>query len=234
MALSKRSSLLVATLVVAGGVTIGAEVVKTNKQIENLELSIEQNKVKIESQSKELQKKTDELKKVQKSLSETEKSLEETKKSLEETKNTLEDTEKELKNTKSRLKDANNKLNSYNVSSYARNIDKEKDKHKEKGTPIQMTITFYGDGADENGGYAGITATGAKLQDGMVASNYYAFGTKFKLNGKVYTVSDRGGSSFNSPNKLDVFIPRRAGESTSAYKARIRKYGKRTVTMYKL
>ena len=102
------------------------------------------------------------------------------------------------------------------------------------GQSIEMTLTFYGDGADENGGYAGITAWGEKLRGGMVASNVYPKGTRFEMNGMIFTVADRGGSGFNSKNRLDVFVPRKSGESNSAYKARISEYGKRTVTMKKL
>lgn len=103
-----------------------------------------------------------------------------------------------------------------------------------RGTPIEMTLTFYGDGADENGGYAGITASGESLTPGMVASNAYPFGTKFSFNGQIFTVKDRGGSHFNSSNRLDVYVPRKSGESNSDYKKRLMQYGRRTVTMYKL
>ncbi|MGL5765026.1 MAG: hypothetical protein ACRCX8_05225 [Sarcina sp.] len=92
-----------------------------------------------------------------------------------------------------------------------------------------ITITFYGDTYEQNGGYPGITCTGAALQSGMIASNVYPLGTKIMWEGRVYTVSDRGGSHFNSPNRLDVFLPRLSGENDSDYIKRIYKNGKRTV-----
>lgn len=101
------------------------------------------------------------------------------------------------------------------------------------GTPIKMTITFYGDFAHENGGYAGIDCNGNKLIAGTVASNHYPQGTEFELNGQIFTVRDRGGSNFNKPNRLDVFVPRLKNESDSSYSKRIKKYGRKTVTMYK-
>lgn len=101
------------------------------------------------------------------------------------------------------------------------------------GTPIEMTMTFYGDFAHENGGYAGIDCNGDKLVAGTIASNYYPQGTQFEFNGQIFTVRDRGGSNFNSPNRLDVFVPRLKNESDSAYAKRIRHYGRKTVTMYK-
>ena len=101
------------------------------------------------------------------------------------------------------------------------------------GTAVKMTMTFYGDFAHENGGYAGIDCNGNKLVAGTVASNYYPQGTQFEFNGQIFTVRDRGSSSFNSANRLDVFVPRLKNESDSSYSKRIREYGRRTVTMYK-
>lgn len=102
-----------------------------------------------------------------------------------------------------------------------------------KGTPVTITMTFYGDFAHENGGYEGIDCNGNKLVAGTVASNYYPQGTRFEFNGQIYTVRDRGGSNFNGANRLDVFVPRLKNESDSAYSKRIRHYGRKTVTMYK-
>ena len=101
------------------------------------------------------------------------------------------------------------------------------------GTPVKMTLTFYVDFAHENGGYAGIDCNGNKLVAGTVASNYYPQGTQFEFNGQIFTVRDRGSSSFNSANRLDVFVPRLKNESDSSYSKRIREYGRRTVTMYR-
>lgn len=101
------------------------------------------------------------------------------------------------------------------------------------GTPVNITMTFYGDFAHENGGYAGIDANGNKLVAGTVASNYYPQGTQFEFNGQIYTVRDRGGSNFNSSNRLDVFVPRLKNESNSEYAKRIRHYGVKKVVMYK-
>ena len=101
------------------------------------------------------------------------------------------------------------------------------------GTPVKMTMTFYGDFAHENGGYAGIDCNGNKLVAGTVASNYYPQGTQFEFNGQIFTVRDRGSSSFNSANRLDVLVPSLKNESDSSYSKRIREYGRRTVTMYR-
>lgn len=95
-----------------------------------------------------------------------------------------------------------------------------------------FTLSFYTDLPSENGGYT-VTATGEKLRSGMVASNYYAIGTEIYLSGwGSHTVKDRGGSNFNSSNRLDVFIPRKSGESNSTYLKRVNMMGLKTVKGY--
>lgn len=104
----------------------------------------------------------------------------------------------------------------------------------EESDQVTMTMTFYGGGADENGGYAGITAYGESLSDGMVASNVYPKGTKFYCDGKTYVVADKGGSNFNSYSRLDVFVPRYSNETKDEYDSRISNMGRQTVSMLKL
>lgn len=95
-----------------------------------------------------------------------------------------------------------------------------------------FTLTFYTNLPSENGGYT-ITATGKTLRSGMVASNYYSMGKNIYLTGYgTMTVEDRGGASFNSSSRLDVFIPRRSGESNSTYLKRVNNLGVRTVKGY--
>lgn len=103
-----------------------------------------------------------------------------------------------------------------------------------RGTPITLKLSFYGDGAEENGGYAGMDAQGGKLRAGTIASNVYPFGTQFSINGQIFTVRDRGGSHFNSPDRIDVFVPRRDGETKEEYNRRIREYGRKEVKATKL
>lgn len=107
----------------------------------------------------------------------------------------------------------------------------------EQADKVEVVMTFYGDGEDENGvGNAGITCNGKKLEHGVVASNVWEQGTKFYCleDNKIYTVSDRGGSNFNSYNRLDVFVPRHSGESKSEYDKRISRMGRKPVTMLKI
>lgn len=119
-------------------------------------------------------------------------------------------------------------------------IEKEKrirevaKKHKEKmdylNSFFDIQLTYYTEDESENTpGHSSVTCLGKKLEDGMVASNYYPLGTQFEIDGKIYTVSDTGGPNFNSPYRLDVFLPCNAGESIHACKQRAFKLGNPTV-----
>jgi cell wall-associated NlpC family hydrolase/3D (Asp-Asp-Asp) domain-containing protein len=83
----------------------------------------------------------------------------------------------------------------------------------EVGTPIstlEVDVTHYcactlccGENA------AGITASGKRVSQGMVAmSSHYPFGTQIKINGVLYTVEDRGGSGIeNDIHRVDIYVP---------------------------
>ena len=47
--------------------------------------------------------------------------------------------------------------------------------------------------------------------------------------GEIFTVADKGGSHFDSWNRVDCYIPRQIGESTSQYKQRVLNMGRKTV-----
>lgn len=94
---------------------------------------------------------------------------------------------------------------------------------------LTFYLTFYTDLPSENGGWT-VTATGDKLVFGVVANNVWPLYTKLYVEGYgTMTVKDRGGSEFYSKSRLDVFIPRKSGESNSAYLYRVNMMGRRTV-----
>ena len=75
---------------------------------------------------------------------------------------------------------------------------------------IQADVTHYCSctlccGPNANG----ITASGKQISPGMVAmSSYYPFGTQIMIDGIMYTVEDRGGSSIeNDRTRVDIFVP---------------------------
>jgi DNA repair exonuclease SbcCD ATPase subunit len=111
-------------------------------------------------------------------------------------------------------------------------LKKEKEELTKKvGRAQNFTLTFYSTLPQENGGYT-TTCNGEIPRHGMVASNYYPQGTKIKINGKIFIVADRGGKSFNKPNRLDVVVERKPGESDKQYLKRVEHLGKIKVTGY--
>lgn len=111
-------------------------------------------------------------------------------------------------------------------------LEEENKKLKnEIGKAQEFILTFYTTLPQENGGYT-TTCLGEELRNGMVASNVYPLGTKIKINGKIFTVSDRGGKNFNNYNRLDVLVERESGESNQEYLKRVNNLGKIKVTGY--
>ena len=231
MALSKKnkqkSDLLIAALIIGGviGLTLtGVGLYSLNNEVNNLKSENIELKKDIDSLHNSLKEQSNSLKQKEKDLKVLSTEKDEILNSIEE----LKKENKELKKKAQERQEASAKQKTLaECPTQSRSA-------VNKGTPIKMTLTFYGDSAAENGGYAGVDAQGNKLVAGTVASNVYSFGTKFYFNGQTFTVRDRGGKNFNSSNRLDVFVPRKPGESNSAYNKRLRQYGKRTVIMYKL
>lgn len=110
---------------------------------------------------------------------------------------------------------------------------REKEKQeKEASLNKVFKLSFYTTLPEENGGHANM-ANGKPIVGAynVVASNYYPLGTKIYLEGfGTMVVSDRGGSAFNSPDRLDVLIQRKEGESVANYKARVRKLGRQQIS----
>ncbi|WP_195515550.1 hypothetical protein [Paraclostridium bifermentans] len=97
---------------------------------------------------------------------------------------------------------------------------------------IEFELTFYTSLPSENGGYT-VTCLGEELQYGMVANNVLDLGTEIYLDGwGTFTNSDRGGSNFNTVNRLDVLIERNYGENDSDYSRRVNNMGKVKVMGY--
>ena len=110
---------------------------------------------------------------------------------------------------------------------------REKEKQEREASLNKVfKLSFYTTLPEENGGHANM-ANGKPIVGAynVVASNYYPLGTKIYLEGfGTMVVSDRGGSAFNSPDRLDVLIQRKEGESVANYKARVRKLGRQQIS----
>lgn len=62
------------------------------------------------------------------------------------------------------------------------------------------------------GSGTGVTASGKKVYNGMpdpyyIACNWLPMGSVVEINGKNYTVVDRGGSGLSTPGRVDIFTP---------------------------
>ncbi|MFZ5973954.1 MAG: hypothetical protein ACOYU3_00910 [Bacillota bacterium] len=91
------------------------------------------------------------------------------------------------------------------------------------GSVIKGTLTYYcpcshccGSHVKEigTGVYRSRTASGITVQTGqapshpIVSCNWLPLGSRIEVNGVVYTVEDRGGSSLNKVGRLDVYVYR--------------------------
>lgn len=77
------------------------------------------------------------------------------------------------------------------------------------GTPytMEVEVTHYCPCQQCNGNSLAMSASGKPLAVGMVAmSTKYPFGTRISINGKIYTVEDRGGAEFNDIHRVDIFV----------------------------
>ena len=109
---------------------------------------------------------------------------------------------------------------------------KRKEEEERNSYNIELIFSFYTSLSSENGGNEGITCTGSKLKYGDLASNIWGLGTQFKTqDGQIFTVADKGGSHFNSYNRVDCYIPRQIGESDYQYYKRVNNMGHKTITV---
>lgn len=73
---------------------------------------------------------------------------------------------------------------------------------------LQTAMTAYSSSPRETDGSPFVTATGACVQDGIVAANFLPFGTKFRMpelfGDKIFEVQDRMNSRYNI--RVDVWM----------------------------
>jgi len=136
--------------------------------------------------------------------------------------------EKAAAKAKEEAEEVKRKAEESKKSVKAENFDKNQSNTK------KFKVSFYTALPGENGGH-GLMANGESVVTArnVVASNYYPLGTKIYLEGwGTMTVSDRGGSHFDSSDRLDILVTRKSGESDSQYKARAMQLGRQTISGY--
>lgn len=80
------------------------------------------------------------------------------------------------------------------------------------GQKISGKYSHYCACATCNGNARGVTSSGKRIHNGMpnpyyVACNWLPLGSVIKIDGKNYTVVDRGGSGLSKKGKIDIFTP---------------------------
>lgn len=89
---------------------------------------------------------------------------------------------------------------------------------------VKMTViaTAYTPRPEETDSTPDITASGKKVKEGMIAANFLPFGTKVKIDGRIYVVEDRMNRRYTDavPARIDIAF-------MSLGKARI--FGKQTI-----
>ncbi|PKK40203.1 hypothetical protein ABB02_00490 [Clostridiaceae bacterium JG1575] len=99
-------------------------------------------------------------------------------------------------------------------------------------TKMTFRVSFYSTLAIDNGGWT-TTAMGTKLRYGVLASNFWPLRSQVVLPGwGNFVIEDRGGSDFDSKYRLDLCIPRNAGESDYQYRSRVWSMGLKDLSGY--
>jgi 3D (Asp-Asp-Asp) domain-containing protein len=98
----------------------------------------------------------------------------------------------------------------------------------------EFIVTFYTGLDEENSKYGAVNCRRLPLEKGMVANNILPYGTKIYLENDygVRTVSDTGGSNFNSSNRIDLFVARWNGETKEQWRKRAESYGIKKIKGY--
>jgi 3D (Asp-Asp-Asp) domain-containing protein len=100
---------------------------------------------------------------------------------------------------------------------------------------VNLILTFYTSLPGETNG-KGITASGKKIEYGMIACNQLPFGTQIETNEYgILTVEDKGSSKHfprinDDTYRIDVFIPRNKDETNKQYKQRVLAMGVQRIT----
>ena len=90
--------------------------------------------------------------------------------------------------------------------------------------PVKMTViaTAYTPRPEETDSTPWLTAAGTKTREGIIAANWLPFGTKIKIDDKIYTVEDRMNARYTAafPARIDIVF---------MSLAKARKFGKQKI-----
>lgn len=90
-------------------------------------------------------------------------------------------------------------------------IEKEISKLIVPITKIEVVATAYSSTPEQTDSTPFITASNKEVYDGLIATNFLAFGTKIRIpeifGDKIFTVDDRMHRRFNKSKRIDVWFP---------------------------
>lgn len=117
-------------------------------------------------------------------------------------------------------------------------LRKAEEEKNNKGIPVRLLVTYYGNTASQCENNEGIMANGEKVHYGAIAcSSEIPFGSKITMDksGREFICKDRGNPKYicklgENYYRVDIFIPRNEGESTHDYEKRVRAMGTDDVT----
>ena len=98
----------------------------------------------------------------------------------------------------------------------------------------EFIVSFYTGLEEENSIHGNVDCKGRPLERGVIANNVLPLGTKIFLEKDygIRTVSDKGGSNFNSSNHIDLYVARLDGETKEQWKHRANSYGVKRLKGY--
>lgn len=76
----------------------------------------------------------------------------------------------------------------------------------EVGTVLAVLVTGYSSTVDQTDGDPFTTASGAKVREGTLASNFLPLGTTVRIGGRELVVEDRMNARFNDTYRADIWF----------------------------
>lgn len=211
------------------------------KMINDKLITIEQRNTELDNKliemESELNNINSEIEKINESIEEKQKLIDEKQQNIDNLEIKVNEIEKSVKKETDEVVQQTSAVKSRSVSNEVSTVATIKENYGLQDKTVKEVtfhISFYTDLACENGGWANLTASGKTLADGMVANNQLPFGTKIYVEGYgLKTVEDRGSSKyFTDETKIDIYVPRKNGESDTEYRERVKAMGRKDIKGY--
>jgi 3D (Asp-Asp-Asp) domain-containing protein len=77
------------------------------------------------------------------------------------------------------------------------------------GSRVRVLATAYSSTVDQTDANPFYTASGTHVHPGTLAANFLPFGSRVKINDRIYTVEDRMNARYNGKYIVDIWFPSR-------------------------